>query len=320
MSSLESWIVEERDSEQQGFQSFNFRIWALTLALEKCSAGVDPAQHIFQTTRSLAKQKIQPAPSPPLQEVEARLRRGWSHLLSLYRDAEAPDFYAEINAWTPAKAWYALHHCFTSLIPFISPAAKRLDHELTTSESVKLVAQMRTFPHPFSQWTVGAPPAIKYCGFTRPPQPISNLLDPRKTSFESEMALLLRSTAEYRIDLKRRKWLRDNPHRKRLSPGKRNEWSRELKETTILHFMYRLRLRVNYEEADTFVLGAPSDRLAQRFARNLLTLTNALMAGVEGILVAHVDEAEVLRMVTDYATKRKCDATDPIGRRLKYLA
>lgn len=309
----------ESDSEERGFQSFHFRIWALVRELQSASGGKDAAHYVFKETLNRARKKIKPASSPPLTIIEERLRRGWSHLLSLYRDANAPDFYAEINAWTPAKAWYAIHHTFTALIPFVATQAKRLDHDLTTVEAAKLIAQRQLFVHPFDMWVLGAPPDITYPPFGTQPQPISNLMDPRNTSIIDQLGLLLRSTAEDRLELKRRRWLRENPGRKRLSPGKRKEWAGTLGETTIFNFMYRLRLRVNYEDADTFVVGAPSDDKAQWFAQNLVVVTDALMAATEGVLSAYVDHSDILRMVDGYASKRGCDSSDPIGRRKTYI-
>lgn len=311
--------MSESNEDQQGFQSFHFRVWSLVLELKVLCGKADIPQHIFETTRERARKSVKRHPSPPVDVIESRLRRGWSHLLSLYRDADAPDFYAEINAWTPAKAWYAIHHDFTALMPFVSPAAKRLDHDLTTSEAAKLVARQKLLPPPFSHWTLGAPPEIKYPSLRSPPQPISNLSDPRSTAFDDQVALLLRSTAEERLELKRRKWLRENPQRKRLSPGMRLEWARALKETTVFDFMYRLRLRVNYQDADTFVVGAPSDETARWFAENLLLVTDSLMAGIEAVVCTYVDPSEILKIATGYAAKRRCDSSDPVGRRLKYL-
>ncbi|MFA5786292.1 MAG: hypothetical protein WDA71_04785 [Actinomycetota bacterium] len=309
----------QRDSDQQGFQSFHFRVWSLVLELEKCGDGVHPSEHLFQETRARTQKKVRMAPSPPLDDIEAGLRRGWSHLLSLHRDAHASDFYAEVNAWTPAKAWYAIHHAFTALLPFIASSAKNLTHDLTTTESAKIVAQMKVLPHPFSAWVTGAPPDVKYYGLGSDPQPLSNLADPRTTPFDDQMGLLLRSTADYRIELKRKKWLRGNPSRKRLSPGMRTQWATAMNETTIFHFMYRLRLRVNYDDPDTFVVGAPDDDKAQWFARNLLLVTDALMAGVEGVLAGYVGSSEIARMADSYARKRGCDRSDPVGRRAQFI-
>lgn len=312
--------MSETNEDQQGFQSFHFRIWSLVLELKALYGTTDVSRYIFDTTRERARKSVKRNPSPPIDVIESRLRRGWSHLLSLHRDAEAPDFYAEINAWTPAKAWYAIHHDFTALLPFVSPGAKRLDHDLTTSEAAKLVARQKLLPPPFSHWVLGAPPETKYPSLEGPPQPISNLSDPRSTEFADQIALLLRSTAEERLELRRRKWLRENPQRKRLSPGTRKEWARALKETTIFDFMYRLRLRVNYQDADTFVVGAPSDDTARWFAGNLLLVTDSLMAAVEAVLCTYVDAQEIIKIANAYGAKRRSDSSDPVGRRLNYLS
>lgn len=235
------------------------------------------------------------------------------------RDVDAQEFYTEINAWTPAKAWYAIHHVFTALIPFVAADAKKIAHDLTTTEATKLTVDRKLFPPPFSSWVKGAPPDVTYFGFPTTPEPLSNLADPRTTPFRDQLALILRSTAAERVEQLRKKWLRANPGRKRLSPGKRAGFASSIKATTIFHFMYRLRLRVNYDDADTFVLGAPYDGKAQWFAQNLLIVTDALMVVTEALIGEYVGREAVRKMAEDYATKRGCDESDPLGRRRTYL-
>src|SRR5437763_194760 len=113
------------DEHRQRFLTYKNYVGAIALELQDTWGDATGAfARTFDATLARCG-KIQPVPAP-MKVIFPPLARGWSHLLALWRDTEE-EFYEEANAWTPAKAWYAVHHGLGALLPFIAPQEANKD-------------------------------------------------------------------------------------------------------------------------------------------------------------------------------------------------
>ncbi len=69
--------------------------------------------------------------------------------------------------------------------------------------------------------------------------------------------------------------------------------------TGILHFLYRLRIKCNYEEIDTFVIKAPESDIVN-FANNLLNICSFTLLYLEANLIRKCRKAYILEIGHNY--------------------
>lgn len=314
------------DEHVTSFLTFHHYVGALAQDLHSRAVRARSPWHwAFEESYQLSRGTVRARPVAR-DTLDLRLARGWSNLLGLLRDVESTDFYEEVNAWSPVKAWYSVHHSFSGLLLFVAPSASRPTHELTCREAAKLAAARRLLPYPWSLHVSGTQDAgIQYRGFlTRVPKDIEELSPPRPETFEDRIGKALRTTADWRAQPSMDGWRRKNPPRRGRSRRNvpRLEKARiatSLGSTTLFDLLYRLRIRANYGDADTFVLGARSLDEAHDFARNLAIVADMTMGVIEGIVSAYVGRDRFTDGLQTYATKRRCQPSDAVGARLRLL-
>jgi len=225
--------------------------------------------------------------------VRRYLKAGLTNLLCLQREADADDFFEEKNAWTPVQGWYAVHSLMCALTPYLSPG-ESVDHDRSCRNARQMICDRGLLPYPWSASMKGGFEDGKRVDtpidFRRDPDPINNLSAPTVEGFEDSYALFLATTLEKRaervLDAIRRKPDKGRS-RRNISAHRKNEIYQKAGPVTLFDALYRLRIRANYGNLDTFVEGCESASEAQAFAKALHVVTDATVAALEAVLVAY---------------------------------
>ena len=89
--------------------------------------------------------------------------------------------------------------------------------------------------------------------------------------------------------------------------------------TTILNFLYRLRIKSNYKDAEIFITDSP-DEYIKKFSDNLASITNATLLLFEIIVIRRWGKENFVRLAQGYlksARFKKEYGAAPLERRLK---
>jgi hypothetical protein len=246
----------------------------------------------------------------------------WSNLVCLHRDASSEDFFEAKNAWTPAEAWYSVHHAFCSLRA-ISQSASNSTHEATARHAAQLIAQQKALPYPWNAYitsTHNRGEIVQYHGFQREPKEINTLARTSTDTFEDRYALMLKTTATRRAEdkLKKRRASKVRIGRTRrnvLREEKRTVYE-QLGPTTLYDLLYRLRRRANYGDVDTFVTGSSSLPDARKFAHSLEVITDCTVATIEALLSLYMGNDGYKGILTSYAKRHR--GSDILSSRLRH--
>ena len=188
----------------------------------------------------------------------------------------ALDFAMTSALWLPVQAYYAVHGfglaahislCGTSNEPrthngFINEAAERLVKGL--------------LPDPFS---VSVSAGFKGCHYLDPKldgleigsvsSGISNLSQPTLVTRKHHMYRCLSTTRERLIDEKlsraRARHPRPGKTRRNLRREEKRDIARGVPATTVFNYLYRIRLRSNYEDPELFLFEDDDREIALRF-------------------------------------------------------
>jgi len=107
----------------------------------------------------------------------------------------------------------------------------------------------------------------------------------------------------------------------RLEPGEKIAIDLKTRPTTLLDYLYRLRVRSNYEDADMFTEG-PEDEIQSSIVNLHLCRITAATLLVNELLVSRLIGAATLRTIADEWVKSTGTATAKVGvaRRLSIFA
>jgi hypothetical protein len=83
---------------------------------------------------------------------------------------------------------------------------------------------------------------------------------------------------------------------KRLSPSQKRQLAARISPSSAFHFLYRLRLRSNYDDPMMFMAGQNDADVATNHYMNLHRVTYVLISLLQEILLAVLDSADVFEL------------------------
>lgn len=86
------------------------------------------------------------------------------------------------------------------------------------------------------------------------------------------------------------------------------------KNTSLLHFLYRLRIKSNYKDVGVFLANAPDEKIAS-FSKNLTSICSYTNALNEIIIARKIGKTSMLKIMNEFIKKHQ--NTTPIEKRLK---
>jgi hypothetical protein len=280
---------------QNGFRTYFNYVKNLAAFVDK-QYGADPYEryaNVYESTNPLVA-SIRPRPSPDAAKVKQYLKGALSNLHCLHLDATSDGFFEAKNAWTPVQGWYAVHNLLCALGCFISPGTDA-SHDRSCRNAAQLIAQRKLLPYPWSAYVEAdfenKRPLFVHREFRKAPRPVSNLATPTLDSFEDHLANTLESTldrrAKRRMRIAQTKNVGKGRTRRNLRPLEKKRIYKGAGPVTIFDALYRLRVRANYGNVDTFVEGCSNIREAQDFANALYVIVDASVTTLEALLKAY---------------------------------
>jgi hypothetical protein len=114
---------------------------------------------------------------------------------------------------------------------------------------------------------------------------------------------------------------RTMPHYKtaQLTPAEKAAYEQKVRAYGWLDYLYRLRIKANYEEARMFTEGPNDDSTSAIVARNMIRIATAVMIAHEVRISRFIGKAKLLDMANTWAQTNNPSPTMGIGLRLPIL-
>jgi hypothetical protein len=198
------------------------------------------------------------------------------------------------NHWAPVQAYYAVYLSAQAL--YASSGTKPSKH----------ASALRVLSNDIKQGRLGAPaPWCVTCicetdagagGFDALPagaslSKVSTLATPTRDRWWSLYALALRTTRVRLLDERCQDW-KKSQKRKRTPKAERERLDKSLWRTTLFDFLYRMRLRSNYRDADAMISGQLEDHQAKAFHDGIVELVDRSLLLLEAHTRLHLGGAE----------------------------
>lgn len=171
-------------------------------------------------------------------------------------------------------------------------------------------------PYPFHCATTGAGDSIQYENFPIQPQAdFSNLKRPQNANDAAHLlGVALRTTRRDIVEEKCNAWKESaKPKKRRIPPIERRRIGENEAATTILHFLYRLRIRSNYGDSELFVSG-PSVIDSIAFATAYVAVADYFLGALEVMLGNRLGMNHVLEDARGFYRQFR-DAKPPVFKR-----
>lgn len=206
------------------------------------------------------------------ERVRLLLRSAWLSEIQLSLSAQLGDLVAYANHWAPVQLYYAVYLELRALL-LASNQSPAEDHTSTLRAITgEIERRPKLFPLPWRITCTGDPDNVSLRFNNLPPgvsvMPVSSLASPHFTPFWDFFGLFLKTTRARRLETSIEEWKRRNP-RRRIKAEERRVVSIALAPTSIFPCLYRLRLRSNYADAESFLVSLGNSFEAERFHSGL---------------------------------------------------
>jgi hypothetical protein len=236
----------------------------------------------------------------PAALYEKELRNAWftEVALNIPTILDHPGLIPYSNHWATVMAYYVVHHgARAALAVRDGRLPARPGHDWLLRQMGDLASQRRVFPLPWGVLCLGHPGAWEYSGLPAgaDQESPSLLADFRPEHAWPSFCKALSTTRERAIDQAVGEWKR-REKKKRIPKAERLRLAEAVPGSTIFHFLFRLRLRSNYMDADAFAtaIGMPND--AVLFNQCLTNLVSSSMMVWETLICAMVGVNELLKL------------------------
>jgi len=201
--------------------------------------------------------------------------------------------------WLPVQTYYSIYSALVAALLSHGQMAE------THAKALNCYSEQfrRKMPYPLNCSCKGVGDDIAYDGFQLAPnKDYSTLKRPRDEKDAHDLlGTALRTTRGRLIKMKCDSWKKQEK-RKLIRSAKRREIGMAETPTTILHFLYRLRLRSNYGDTDLFVSGSTeSERID--FAKSYVTVTDYTLGALEVLVEKRLGLAFITEQISLFSRR-----------------
>ena len=323
----------EQPDEFFHFETYKNYISGLALYINECYGG---SPDCFPRLKAaVVRQQVLPQISPIvvsgdfLEEIKKLLFNAWNtELVLVLPSSISREFTKCANHWSPVQAYYSIYLALQAYFRSCRLTPPK-DHSAALSTIATHIRNQDLFP-PFWNVCCDGEPTSASARYLKLPNgvsisQISPLTTPRAQDFWDRYGMLLRTTRQRQFEKKLKesgkqfRTKRGKP-RKRFSPIHKAQVLDGLRPTTVFDFLYRLRVRSNYEDADAFILGTMSQTDAEEFNRGLCALTSTTLFLLELHITARIGGHYFSQFMDEFASAHPLDySRKTIGARRLFL-
>jgi hypothetical protein len=247
------------------------------------SRGIREAIRSLPAARRIKRRPLEPSSSD---EVGRHLRMAWnreSRIRLVDADANA---LPQLLPGTATDSYYAIFHGAQAWIAASGQPQTR-DHAQVLRVIGNAIVERHLFPPPWDLVCVGYPTRDE-AEFLGLPQavivgPLHNWQHPRSEAFHDGLCMLLRTTRAKLFE--QRKVERRKKHQKnRVPTADAHSIAQRIPPTTLFDFLWRLRIRTDYQDIDALIPGTERPHHAVAFHQALVKIVEANLAVFESLI------------------------------------
>lgn len=259
-------ISNENRKLRYRYNTYLYYMMALDTSIRENAGANDPVYGVLEKMAATPSFQRISAGNRQRGLVGSLLRSSWSSEMAVYTalDHTDEDSAAIMLPWTYVQIYYCLHDLFEAVFLSLGCHSEQaVHHERFLKRYADFVASRQILPEPWSAILSGK--ACDCRGLTFDPKVKVNAQKWTNGCDSNERVYQLLSTT----------------HKERLAEKKS-----EVVQTTLMHFLYRLRCRTNYRDVDPYLFDLRNRSIRDEMTGGLRTILASSMALGEGIVAA----------------------------------
>lgn len=301
MVTLKELVLEDIELAKDSAETISFKTYknyttAFAYLLSK-KYGANTFESL-KTAMSLIHNSTQKRTDQDIEKIRSLLINSWHTELNFLLPSKIEgDFTRYSLHWAPVQVYYAV---YLSLRALFESCGNKVSHTHTsTLNSIsEWVSKRESLPYPWNCYCTGIDflKNVHFSNCEEEIKKISTLAIPTIDDLESHYVIFLKTTRERQFDKKRlecKKYkTKSGKTKKKLNKNEKEEIEGSILPTTFFDCIYRLRLKSNYEEAETYILHDMTQVDITSFYKSLDTiLTNSLFV-IESIILRYLGKEE----------------------------
>jgi hypothetical protein len=248
--------TDEEEEQAARFRTYVNYLWALRLYLAETYA--DPCDLVREVVKSDAFRSIRGGRCGDYSMVEQCFRNAWFTEIQLHISAKDDELVPYCNHWAPVQLYYALYLAWRGFFAVCGRDVGK--HHTTTLRTISsdIYSRPALFPHPWRTLCDGDPADDSLHYLNLPSgvtvERVSSLTSASRAPFWDSYTMFLRTTRERQIKQQIQEW-KHSRKRKRIRAEERKALVDGISATSLFDGLYRLRIRSNYSDADSFLLS-----------------------------------------------------------------
>ena len=287
-----------------------YRNYAVTIAnIITKEYGSDSLQNLRFTLQNNISGKLQRKPNIDIEHIKQLLMNSWHTELNFLLPTKIDEEFTRYSLhWAPVQAYYAIYLSLRGLFE----SCKDISNNTHRSTLVKVsdwITKRSLFPYPWSCFCTGMSDLknVKFHCFKGDIPKVSPLSIPTLSDLEGHYAMFLKTTRDRQFDKKKENAkhikTKSGKPKKSFSVQDKTRLDQELTPTTLFDGMYRLRIKSNYEEAETYYLHdlATADTIEFYNALNKIIFTTLFIS--EYMIIEYLSFIEFERFYNEFDNK-----------------
>lgn len=247
------------------------------------------------------------------------LSNAWSTevALNLAGLLEDPELVATANHWATIQAYYAVSHLLRAFVATRDGRSPEPRHVWLLEQIGDTMASRHLLPAPWNVICSGPEAAYQYPNLPSHVDlpAFSPMARPRPEHAWSSVCMALRTTRERRIRDRVGDW-KKGQRKKRITAEERKRVGEKTKPTTLFDFLYRLRIRSNYSDADAFAAGILQPSEAVQLNESLRYIVSSTMFTLELLIDRQLPTGSVRLEAERFIGLHPKRVTIPVRERL----
>lgn len=234
---------------------------------------ISPNRYVFENiVNSRSFRRIQTGQCMQQQLVCRLLRNAWLTEIQLGLPSRYSELVSYSNHWAPVQLYYSIYLAIRAF--FLAENRNVGEDHTTTLKTISsdVFSRPELFPSPWKILCKGDPSGsnIEYSNLPDriEIQPVSSLTSGEYVDYWGSYGLFLKTTRERQIDKSINDWKKSN-RRKRIRDRERANLVGRLSPTSFFHCIYRLRIRSNYSDVESFLVSIERSDDSAKFNRSL---------------------------------------------------
>lgn len=263
----------------------------------------DPARIVNSVIQSRAFQSIQGGRCNDTERLAELLRNAWFTEIQMSISAQYEEFVSYSNHWIPVQAYYATYLALRALFTSSGQEVGREHSANLKAIAEEIQRRPDLFPYPWRLLCVGNPedasPQFRNLPDNVTISPISSLTSSWRVDFWDSYGKFLKTTRQRHLLKQCEDW-KSAHGKKRVSPTAKRQFIQNLSPTSLFNCLYRLRLRSNYADADSFLLSVQGSSEGSSFHSALRKIGWSSLLVLELLTARYLGKREFERVVDSF--------------------